>query len=93
MFKFKETNKEANILKVKEQLEALVDTIEPLLSIEVGVNFNDASRAMDLSLYSTFKSREDLQTYATHEAHLKVVSLIQDVTVESKVVDYELAIK
>jgi len=88
MFKFKEENKSANIIKVKAGLEALEDKIDLLKTMEVGVNFNASERSMDLSLYSTFENEEDLQAYAVHDEHLKVLSLIKAVIVESKVVDY-----
>jgi len=90
MFKFKDENKQNNISLVKTKLEALVKEIEPLLSIEVGVDFNQSERAFDLSLYSKFNTLKDLKTYAVHEKHLEVVSLIKKVTLESKVVDYEI---
>ena len=90
MFKFKEENKVANIAMVKERLENLQKSIDVLQTMEVGINFNESERAMDLSLYSTFETKEDLKTYATHEEHLKVVALIKEVTLESKVVDYIL---
>jgi acyl-CoA-binding protein len=88
MFTFKEENKEKNILQTKEMLEALVTKIDALKSMEVGINFTDAPRAMDLSLYSTFETKEDLEAYATHPAHLEVVAFIKEVTTLSKVVDY-----
>jgi len=88
MFKFKEENKEANLKLVKEKLENLVHEIEPLKSMEVGIDFNKSERAMDLSLYATFDNGEGLKTYATHPAHLAVVEIIKELTVESKVVDY-----
>ena len=90
MFKFKDENKAENISLVKTKLEALVEKIDPLLSIEVGVDFNQSERAFDLSLYSKFNTLQDLKTYAVHEEHLKVLSLIKEVTLESKVVDYEI---
>jgi len=90
MFKFKDENKALNIAKVKNKLEKLESSIDVLKSIEVGINFTDSERAMDLSLYSTFESEADLKTYATHPEHLKVVELIREVTQESKVVDYIL---
>jgi len=90
MFKFKDENKALNIANIKNKLENLEKEIEVLKSIEVGVDFNQSERAMDLSLYSTFESKEDLKIYATHEAHLKVVALIKEFTLESKVVDYIL---
>ena len=90
MFQFKDENKEANIVKTKAMLEALVDKIEPLNRMEVGVDFNRSERAFDLSLYSTFDTEEDLRSYATHPAHLEVVAYIKEVTLASKVVDYVL---
>jgi hypothetical protein len=90
MFRFKDENKDSNIVKVKDRLESLEKSIDVLQNIEVGVNFNKSQRAMDLSLYSTFESEADLKIYATHEEHLKVISLIQEVTLESRVVDYIL---
>ncbi len=90
MFKFNEENKTENIQKAKAMLEALVDKIEPLKTMEVGIDFNGSERAMDLSLYSTFDTKEGLQTYAVHPAHLEVVEFIKSTTQMSKVVDYEL---
>jgi len=90
MFKFKDESKDANIAEVTKRLNALVELIPTLKSMEVGVDFNKSERAFDLSLYSTFDSKEALQEYAVHEEHLKVVGLIKEVTLESKVVDYIL---
>lgn len=88
MFDFKEEDKVENILKVKEMLETLPSKIEELLSIEVGVDFNRSERACDMSLYSTFLTKDDLDTYATHPAHLEVLAFIKTVVEKSRVVDY-----
>ena len=88
IFKFNKQDMEANILKVTQELNSLLEKIDVLKSMEVGVNFTDSDRAFDLSLYSTFETKQDLQTYAIHPEHLKVVALIKSVTCESKVVDY-----
>lgn len=90
MFKFKEQNREENIIKTKEMLYALVDRIDELAFMEVGLNFDKADRAFDLSLYSKFNSKEDLKAYAGHPQHLEVVEFVKSVTHESKVVDYIL---
>jgi len=90
MFKFKEENKASNLKIVEEKLNGLVSKIDELKCMEVGIDFNQSQRAFDLSLYSTFNSKEALAAYAVHEEHLKVVSLIKEVTSESKVVDYEI---
>ena len=90
MFKFKDEEKALHVEQVRERLNALVDLIPTLNSIEVGVDFNQSERAFDLSLYSTFDTMEALAEYAIHPEHLKVVELIKSVTTESKVVDYTL---
>lgn len=90
MFKFKEENKDANLKEAREQLNTLVELVPTLKSMEVGINFTVAERAFDLSIYSTFDTKEDLDAYAVHPAHLKVVEFIKSVTTESKVVDYIL---
>ena len=88
LFTFNEENKEQNILEAKNMLEALMGKIDALKSIEIGINFDKAARAMDLSLHSTFENVEDLNSYAIHPEHLKVVDFIKSVTQYSKVVDY-----
>lgn len=90
MFKFKEENKALNMAKVQKQLIKLETKIPSLRSMEVGINFNESDRAFDLSLYSTFESMLDLKDYADHAEHLKVIDLIKEVIIESKVVDYVL---
>jgi len=90
MFKFKEENKTSNLVKVKAELEDLVNKIDVLKSMEVGIDFNQSQRAMDLSLYSTFENEEELKAYAMHQAHLDVLAIIKEVTLESKVVDYKI---
>lgn len=90
MFRFKEENREKNIKEVSSRLNALVDLIPALNSMEVGVDFSRSERAFDMSIYTTFDTKEALGEYAVHPEHLKVVELIKSVTLESKVVDYIL---
>ena len=88
LFKFKEENKTQNIEWAKELLLALEDLIPELVILQVGINFDTAERAMDLSLYTVFDSKEDLAHYASHPEHLKVVAFMKEVTEYSKVCDY-----
>jgi hypothetical protein len=90
MLKFKDEDKSENLQKVRDRLNALVGLVPTLNSIEVGINFSLEQRAFDLSLYSTFQTKEDLEAYAVHPEHLRVVELIKSTTLESKVVDYIL---
>lgn len=88
MFDFKDDNKQENLEKAKAMLEALMGKIPTLIGMEVGINFSEEARAMDLSLYSEFDDKEGLEVYATHPAHLEVVAFIKSVAVVSKVSDY-----
>ena len=89
LFSFKEDNKITNIQKAKEMLVALEHTVPSLKSIEVGENFCSEGRAMDLSIITYFDTKEDLQEYAVHPEHMKVIEFIKQVVEYSKVVDYE----
>lgn len=88
LFKFKNENKVQNMEKAKEMLLGLEDTIDVLEHIEVGINFDQAERAMDMSIYSLFENKENLNIYACHPSHLEVVDFIKSVTEYSKVCDY-----
>jgi hypothetical protein len=91
LFQFKEENKKANIIQAKQMLENLMGAVPSLRSIDVGVNFAQEDRAMDLSIITAFESKEDLDAYAVHPEHIKVVDFIKTVIESSKVVDYQRA--
>ncbi len=91
MFKFKEENKQPNIIQAKQMLENLLGAVPTLRSIDVGLNFAQEERAMDLSIITTFESKAALEAYAVHPEHLRVVDFIKEVVEYSKVVDYERA--
>jgi hypothetical protein len=91
MFAFLDENKDENINKAKQMLEALIDTVPSLKSMEVGLNFSAEERAMDLSIITIFEDKAGLEAYAIHPEHLKVVEFIKTVVSSSKVVDYETA--
>lgn len=89
MFQFKEAQKEENMLRAKAKLEALVETIEPLLTMEVGLNFAQSERALDMVLTSTFASVEDLKAYAVHPDHMAFLEFAKSCVEFTKIVDYE----
>ena len=91
MFQFKEENKKANIIQAKQMLENLMGAVPSLKSIDVGMNFAEEERAMDLSIITAFESKEDLDVYAVHPEHVKVVDFIKTVVEYSKVLDYTRA--
>jgi hypothetical protein len=87
-FQFKDENKKANIIQAKQMLENLMGVVPTLRSMDVGLNFSNEERAMDMSIITTFQSKEALDAYAVHPEHLKVVDFIKSVVEYSKVVDY-----
>lgn len=91
MLKFKDEHKKANMIQVKQMLENLMGAIPSLKSMDVGFNFSKEERSMDMSLISSFSSKEDLEAYAVHPEHLKVIDFIKTVVEYSKVVDYTRA--
>ena len=79
------------MIQAKQMLENLMGAVPSLKSIDVGMNFAEEERAMDLSIITAFESKEDLDAYAVHPEHLKVVDFIKTVVEYSKVVDYTRA--
>lgn len=82
--------KQENILKVKSMLEEMRGKIPGMLKLEVGLNFERIDTASDISLYTEFESREALDAYQIHLAHMKVKNFLPLVRTERRVVDYEI---
>ena len=83
-------DKEKNALEIKKQLEALKDKIDFIVDIHVGLNFNTTEAASDVVLESVFKTREDLQSYQSHPAHVAVgKDYVRPNVSERRVIDYE----
>ena len=82
--------KKESILTLKEALEGLKGKIKEIQFLEAGLNFNPADTACDLSLYTEFKSRQDLDLYQKHPEQMKVVELVKKLAAERRVSDYEV---
>lgn len=78
------------IEKIQTSLNGLVGVISEIKELEVGINYNEAPVAFDVSLYSVFESEETLQAYQVHPAHQEVAQYIGSVASERIVVDYEI---
>ena len=86
-FKFKDENREANMNKLRDDLEAL--EMDKVMKLEVGMNYNDSDRAWDLSLITEFETHEDLEEYQKFPPHVKIKEFIGKVCSGTAVVDYE----
>jgi len=78
------------INEIKDKLESMVGNIDELKFLEVGVNYSSSDRAMDISLYSKFDSKDDLKKYQICDYHQGVLAFIKERVKLSKVVDYEI---
>ena len=90
MWRFKDGVSEADKLEMKRQLEALKGVVPTLIDIEVGLDVAGKDASMDMALYSEFASMDDLEAYAVHPEHLKVVGFVKTLVCERAVVDYEI---
>ena len=93
LFKLKEyksdEEKKAALIEIKTSIEALIDKIETVKFIEVGLNHMLNSKSYDISLISHFINMEGLDAYRVHPEHLKVLDLINKHVVGRAAVDYE----
>lgn len=90
MWTFKDEVGEADKLEMKRKLEALKGLVPTLMDIEIGMDVAGKEASMDMVLYSEFASMDDLQAYATHPEHLKVVGFVKPLVCERAVVDYQV---
>lgn len=74
--------------KFKAALEALPAVIEPLQSIEVGLNENHAED-WDVVLTAIVPTMADVEVYAKHPAHVAAAGLLAGHKKSRACVDYE----
>ncbi len=82
--------KAENIERLIAAIEELPDLVPGIVHLEVGVDFERSESAWDLALYSAFETRENLDAYQVHPAHVRVAQLVAQVRTDRAVVDYEL---
>lgn len=74
--------------KFKEALMALPEVIEPLKSMEVGINENPAED-WDVVLTAVVPTMEDVAVYAKHPAHVAAAGIVGPHKEARACVDYE----
>lgn len=75
----------------KNMLEDLREIIEEIRSIHVGINAPGTPEGnWDMILECEFATLRDLDTYANHPEHLKVVAFIKQIATGRICVDYAL---
>ncbi len=75
-------------IETKNMLLALEKSIEPLIKMEVGLNFSKKPSAFDLVLVADFEDEHGLNVYRDHPEHIKVLDYLKTVIEKTAVVDY-----
>lgn len=90
-WKLKEENKSENALKIKSDLEALKGKIPGLLSVEVGINHDEAPQDnWDVVLTCGLESMDALNAYQVHPLHKEAGKFIGQVRTARACVDFEV---
>ena len=84
-------DKAANAAEMKARLLALPAKLPQVVEMRVGQGpeIFDSAPAADIVLYTTFRTKEDLNAYAVHPLHMEVVAFVKKVAAERRVVDFE----
>ena len=85
VWKMKEEVSAGQKVEMKARLEVLQGTVKELIYIEIGIDEGNGT----MSLTSTFASKEDLDAYQAHPAHLEVVEFVKPLVAGRTVCDYE----
>ncbi|HJA32270.1 MAG: stress protein [Clostridiales bacterium] len=83
-----EEEKQEAKAEIKRRLEGVKDRVEGVISLEVRAQGLPSS-SRDLALISSFVSREALEGYQTHPAHLEAASYVRAKTCDRACFDYE----
>lgn len=89
MMKFNEDAK-YEVTHVKEMLQNLLDTVESLKKMEVGINISKKPSAYDLVLTADFDSEEGLEAYRNHPDHVRILDVMKETVNQVSAVDYWL---
>ncbi len=78
-----------NAVKVKNLLDSLPGKLSLIIDFETALDQSCTPASYDVSVYSTFKSFDELREYAEHPLHKEVAAAIGNLVVERHLVDYE----
>ena len=80
--------KDDSVRRIQAAFDGLVGVIPGLMALELGVDVSHVDYACDVVLYTEFESREALDSYSTHPAHLRIRRDLADVRIGRYQVDY-----
>jgi hypothetical protein len=84
------TVKDAPLTLIKEKIENLKTEIPEIIDISVGIDIDFDPNSSDFCVITDVKDIKDLNIYANHPEHLKVISFIKPYVTERKVTDFKV---
>lgn len=78
-----------NAVKIKKLLDTLPGKVPQIIDFEAGLDKSCTAASYDVSLYSTFRSFDELRGYGEHPLHKEVAAAIGKLVAERHLVDYE----
>ena len=89
-FRFKENVDRDSIEEFASALLALKGTISQVKEIAVAFDVGGKNNSYDLVLNTLFDSMNDVETYAVHPEHVKVLDSVRRLCADTAKVDYEV---
>jgi hypothetical protein len=86
IFKAKEN---APLEEFKKRIEELKNDIPEIKHIEVGLDIRFDKNPSDFCVITEVEGEKELEVYATHPKHLKVIEFLKPYILERRVVDYK----
>lgn len=87
-FKFNDSATDEDKLKLKQMLLGLKHRIPLIKELEVGTDIGAKHNSFDMALNTTFETMEDVEEYAIHPEHVKVVCCIKEICSDTCKTDY-----
>lgn len=75
---------------IVESYYGMKGKVEGLLEVEAGADFLHSERSYDVALITVFESREALDAYQKHPAHLPIKKRIHEIRCGTAACDYEI---
>lgn len=85
-----DAERRANAETARAALESLRESVPQVRALTVGVDLGESDGNWDVVLVLDVDSREDLEGYIAHPAHVEVAGLIASLRGQRACVDHEL---
>ncbi|VTU46695.1 Stress responsive A/B Barrel Domain protein (plasmid) [Variovorax sp. SRS16] len=83
-------SKESIFAIIKEAIESQQAKIPGLTAAEVGLNFKESEKALDVAIYTAFVDIAALNAYHAHPVHHQTRAKVDAFVASSVFVDYEV---